>query len=130
MLESKFYKIGFEGESLVRDFLAEKKICEKFFQADIIAKVSGKWYYIEVKTQEMYLSPPFNGHGLKLFKINVMLELYKECGIIPILWVVDNRNKCFFYNDLRKLESGEKFDTNGKRQRRIYHIDNFKKVKF
>ena len=55
-------KIGFKGEETVRSWFIKKKI--PFMQVDIMFKYKNKWCLGEVKTQEKYLSPPFDGHGL------------------------------------------------------------------
>lgn len=117
-------KEGFKGEKLVRDFLIRQRNC-KFAQLDMIAKIKDQWYSIEVKHQEMFKAPPFDGHGLPTWQVETRVQLYRELGVIPLFFVLDKETGVLMYNSLINLEDGEKFVT-GKKSRVIYPIDNFK----
>lgn len=123
-----FIKDGFEGESVVRRYLINKPNCS-FAQLDMIAKIKGKWYSIEVKHQEAFKRPPFDGHGLPVWQVRKRIELYNDVGIIPLFFVLDKKTKFLMYNSLLKLEQGEKFIT-GKKKRVIYPIENFKSIQY
>lgn len=119
-------KAGFEGEKLVRDFLIRQRDC-KFAQLDMISKIKNQWYSIEVKHQEMFKAPPFDGHGLPVWQVKTRIELYEDLGIIPLLFVLDKDTGVLIYNSLINLEAGPKFTT-GKKSRVIYPFDNFKTI--
>lgn len=124
----EYIKEGFEGEAVVRQFLIDMPDCT-FAQLDMIAKIKGKWYSIEVKHQEAFKSPPFDGHGLPVWQVKKRIELYDEFGIIPLFFVLDKDTKVLMYNSLISLEKGEKFIT-GKKKRVIYPINNFKEINY
>lgn len=119
-------KAGFEGEKLVRDFLIRQRDC-KFAQLDMISKIKNQWYSIEVKHQEMFKAPPFDGHGLPVWQVKTRIELYEDLGIIPLFFVLDKDTGVLIYNSLINLEAGPKFTT-GKKSRVIYPFDNFKTI--
>lgn len=122
----KQIKEGFKAEALVRDLLKHTPDCQ-FGQIDVIAKIKDKWYSIEVKHQDMFLAPPFDGHGLPVWQVNLRLELYKDHGIEPLLFILDKQTGELMYNSLVKLHNGRKFLT-GKKSRVIYPLDGFIKV--
>ncbi len=120
-------KEGFIGEAIVRDYL-KKKGC-KFTQIDAMAKYNNKWYSIEIKHQEMYKAPPFDGHGLPDYQVKMRLLLYKEKGIIPLFFVLDKITKKLYYNSLINLEQGKKYLTKNK-GRVVYPLENFIELKY
>lgn len=121
-------KEGFEGEDVVRKYLIAQDDCF-FGQLDMIANISGSWYSIEVKHQEMFEAPPFDGHGLPTWQVKTRLQLYYDTGVIPLFFVLDKKTKILMYNTLMNLESGRKFTT-GRKSRVVYPIENFKHVKY
>lgn len=122
------FREGLIGEKVVREFLIKKENCF-FAQLDMIAKIEDLWYSIEVKHQEMFYAPPFNGHGLPVWQINTRLKLHKEKGIIPLFFVLDKRTKKLYYNSLIELEKGDSFIT-GVKKRVIYPIENFIRLNY
>ena len=127
-LENNFNncKIGFGGEDLVRTWFIDKKI--PFMQVDIMFKYNGKWCLGEVKTQEKFKAPPYDGHGLPDWQIKRRMEFYKDTGVIPYLIVYDLQEKCLYIEKLEVLLSKEHFKTKGKKPRVIFKLDNFKKI--
>lgn len=117
-------KEGFKGEKVVREFLIQQKNC-KFTQLDMIAKIENSWYSIEVKHQEMFKAPPFDGHGLPVWQVKTRIQLHDELGIIPLFFVLDKDTGVLMYGNLINLEEGKKYIT-GKKSRVIYPIENFK----
>jgi len=132
-MDEKFFEtlrnlsIGFIGENKVRNYLKSKKL--KFFQADVICEYQDYYCLIEIKRQEMFMAPPFDGHGLPLWQIESRLKFYELTKIIPFLFVVCLTSDKIYYNSFIELEKGEKHDTRGERPRRIYNINNFKILK-
>lgn len=116
-------KEGFKGEKVVREFLMKQENC-KFTQLDIIAKIENSWYSIEVKHQEMFKAPPFDGHGLPVWQVKTRIQLHDELGIIPLFFVLDKDTNVLMYGNLLYLEEGRKYIT-GKKSRVIYPIENF-----
>lgn len=127
MLDSDKYKIGLEGEDYFRNYL--KSIGASFGQIDIIFKIDNKWYSVEVKHQEMFEAPPFDGHGLPIWQIKFRMEFYEATGVIPLFVVLDKKTKVMYYNTLINLEKGEKFTTKNSK-RVIYPIENFKVIEY
>jgi len=119
-------KIGLDGESKVRGLFKGKKI--PFMQVDIMFMYNNKWCLGEIKTQEMFLAPPFDGHGLPQWQIDRRMEFYNSTGVEPYLIVYDKKNKCLFLESLVKLIKKEKFKTKGKSPRTIFKLTSFKKV--
>ena len=116
-------KQGFKGEEIIRNYLSSLPNCI-YSQADIIAKINSNWYCFEVKHQEIFESPPFDGHGLPLHQVRFRIKLFNERNIIPYLIVVDKRTNIVYYNSILELEKGKKFTTQ-KVKRVIYPIENF-----
>ena len=52
-------KIGFQGEEMIRNYFIKNNI--SFMQVDIMFKYNNKWHCGEIKTQEIFRSPPFDG---------------------------------------------------------------------
>ena len=121
-------KDGFVGERIVRNYLINQENCF-FGQLDMIANINNEWYSIEVKHQEMFESPPFDGHGLPVWQVKTRIKLYKDTGVIPLFFVLDKNTKVLMYNSLLNLEKGRKFQT-GKKSRVIYPIENFIKIDY
>lgn len=119
-------KIGFAGEDLVRNWFINKKI--PFMQVDIMFKYNDKWCLGEIKTQEKFLAPPFDGHGLPKWQIDRRMEFYKDTGIEPYLIVNDINDKCLYIESLKNLLKAEQFQTKGNKPRVIFKLSNFKKI--
>lgn len=120
-------KAGLHGEQIVRDYLKTIPNCE-FAQLDLIAKIDDYWYSFEIKHQDMFEAPPFDGHGLPIWQVDMRMKLFRETGIIPLFFVLDKQRKVLIYNSLINLERGNKFVT-GRKSRVIYPIENFKFIK-
>lgn len=119
-------KIGFEGEEIVRNWIKTKKY--KFCQIDIAFKSDGRWFLGEVKAQEKFKAPPFDGHGLPEWQIKTRLELYNDTGITPFLFVYDLDEKCLYIQSMIKLFNGEKFVTKNTK-RMIFPLESFERIK-
>lgn len=114
---------GIEGEKIARIIL--KKYGFQLFGGDWIIKSNlGKYYLVEIKHKlECFKSPPFDGHGLDLFKIVAREQFRKDTGIKTILLIVDKEQKRVYWNFLDSLEKGDYFKT--KNNIIIYPLDNF-----
>lgn len=119
-------KIGFAGEDFVRSWFINKKI--PFMQVDIMFKYNGKWCLGEVKTQEKFIAPPFDGHGLPKWQIDRRMEFYKDTGVEPFLIVNDINDKCLYIESFSNLLSNEHFLTKGAKPRVIFNLKTFKKI--
>ncbi len=119
-------KIGFDGEELVRSWFQDNKI--PFMQVDIMFKYKDKWCLGEIKTQEKFLAPPFDGHGLPRWQINRRMEFFKDTGVEPFLIVNDINDKCLYIESLKNLLSKPNFQTKGLKPRVIFKLDSFKKI--
>lgn len=124
----KTIEIGFLGESKIRDILKNKKML--FMQVDVMFKNNkNKWCLGEVKTQERFLSPPFDGHGLPEWQIKTRINFYNETGIEPYLFIYELPTENIYYNSLLELTEKESFKTKGKSPRTIFKLNNFKQLK-
>src|SRR3990167_3719377 len=95
------------------------------FQADAVSFEKGRWILSEIKHQERFSPPPFEGHGLPLRQVKTRL-LFQENTKLRIRLVIKEKNsENIFWQWLDVLESGEYFDTKGDRSRRVYPIKNF-----
>ncbi len=119
-------KIGFDGEGKIRDWFALQKI--PYMQVDIMFKHKNKWCLGEIKTQEKFMAPPFDGHGLPQWQIDRRIEFYKDTNVEPYLIVLDIKENCIYIESLLILMSKEKFKTKGKKPRTIFNINNFKRI--
>jgi len=119
-------EIGLDGESKIRKLFIDKKI--PFMQVDAMFFYKGKWCLAEIKTQEKYLSPPFDGHGLSKWQIDRRLDFYKATGIIPYLIVNCLTDNCIYIANLVELYNTKYFYTKGLKPRVIFNLDFFKKV--
>jgi hypothetical protein len=124
--EFKQIQIGFEGEGKVRKWMVQNEI--HHMQADLLFKQNGKWCIAEVKTQEKFEAPPFDGHGLPQWQIDARLEFYKETGIVPFLIVNCLSDNCTYIQRLDVLMDGVHFKTNGIKKRTIFPIESFVKI--
>tara|TARA_R110000772_G_scaffold2889_3_gene10652 strand:- start:1691 stop:2122 length:432 start_codon:yes stop_codon:yes gene_type:complete len=117
---------GWEGEDIVRSFLKNTGI--RFMQADLLFKHNDKWYLGEVKCQKKYVnwSTGFEGHGLPPWQVKHRIELYKDTGIIPYLFVVCQTDNVLYHESLLKLNETDYFSTT-KTPRTIFNINEFKK---
>lgn len=116
---------GIDGEQKLFAFLKEKNV--DFFQADAIGLNKDKYELYEVKHQERYTPPPFEGHGLPKWQVDARMQFQIKTGIRCVFIVFDKETQDIFYQYLDVLELGEYFDTKGAKPRRIYPLTNFKK---
>lgn len=123
-------KIGFEGEGKIREFLKRKRI--PFMQVDLMFKTNNQWYLAEIKTQEIFKSPPFDGHGLPQWQIDARMNFCKDTGVIPVFIVYDLDDKCIYIQSMKYLLEQKKpddfFKTKGKKPRTIFNIKHFKRI--
>jgi hypothetical protein len=117
-------KIGFDGEAEIRKLFNKHNI--PFMQVDVMFLFNGKWCLGEIKTQEKYLAPPFDGHGLPKWQIDRRIQFYNDTGVIPYLIVNCLTDKKIYIGNLNELMKGEYFQTKGTNPRVIFKIENFK----
>lgn len=130
-MDLKDLKKGFEGEQFVRNLLLKKG--HFIGQMDLISlSKDGKVYLYEIKHQERFNAPPFDGHGLPPNQMKFRLKIAKLTGMIPVLVIVEpfpdlwgKRNVFIQRLDiLNDLPDELKFvSKTGKRI--IFHIDAF-----
>lgn len=120
-------KDGHIGEWFALDVI--KKIFSSdgpVMQVDWIFEKGGQYYLVEVKHQEIYIPPPFYGHGLPKWQIEARLKFYEKTGIRPILLVIEKPLKAVYAQYLDVLnESNNYLDTNGAKPRRVFNINEF-----
>lgn len=117
------------GEKLIRRRLQKKMKTGDvrcYFQADLLVNSGGKWLLIEIKAQEPFKAPPFDGHGLPPHQVENRLLFERQTGIESYLMIVDVEEKCLYHQKLSVLDVGEKFFTKTG-SRVIYPLDSFNK---
>jgi hypothetical protein len=120
---------GMIGESSIRAYLIKKKIHHA--QVDLICKVRGRWLLLEIKNQERFKAPPFDGHGLPVWQFEARLQFYDETGIQPWLFVVEPDDLttayCASMAQLRELDESCKFISKN-RTRIIFRMSAFTEI--
>ena len=117
------YVEGLRGEKIIREFLKKKKI--HFFQADVMAKIRDKWNIIEIKRQEAFEPPPFEGHGLPKWQIDARLEFQRELNIRAILFIVDKKTNIIYWQYMDELIKGKQYQTKGNNPRLIFPLTSY-----
>jgi len=131
-MDSKFQQ-GLYGESIIRKLL---KDCEhQYGQIDLISydKKCGKIYMYEIKHQQRFIAPPFDGHGLPPYQFDFRLLISRLTGMIPFLVIIEpeidfyNEYNMFYQNMfvLDNLTNDKKYITSGYSKRLIFNIDSF-----
>jgi penicillin-binding protein-related factor A (putative recombinase) len=115
---------GIEGEQFLMKFLHEKGFT--IFQPDGIGLFKGIYYMFEMKHQERFKAPPFDGHGLPKWQIESRLAFFNKTKIPVILVILDKETNEVFYQYLDKLNDGKYYDTQGLKPRRIFPLESFK----
>lgn len=115
--------IGIEGERwLLNKFRSKGIHC---FQPDAISREKGKYVLNEIKQQEKYIGPPFDGQGLPKWQIHARLEFWKRTGIRCRFLAIDTVENLLYVQWLDVLEQGDHYDTAGNKPRRVYSVDSF-----
>ena len=117
------YLEGLKGEKKIRNYFIKKKI--HFLQADLMAKIRGKWHIIEIKYQEAYEPPPFMGHGLPRWQIQARLDFQEENDIRAMLFIVDKKTNIIYWQYMDELLKGDHFQTKGKNPRLIFPLESY-----
>lgn len=114
---------GWKGEEKIRSLLVQKGI--HHLQADLLVKNNGSWQIYEIKYQEHFESPPFDGHGLPRWQLNARLDFQKETGIRALLFVVDKKTDHIYWQYMDELIKGESYQTNGENPRIIFPLESY-----
>ena len=117
--------IGKDGERLARTVLKDWFMVDGIFQADWIVNKNGKYYVVEVKHKEMFIPPPFYGHGLDIRQVKARMQFYKDKDIRCLFLVID-MDGTVYWQWLDELEKTKYLDT--KKGIRIYNIEYFVKL--
>lgn len=125
---------GMPGEIIIRDLLKGKK--HKIGQIDLISISPDNIVYLwEIKYQDRFEAPPFDGHGLPPWQIEFRLKVAKITGMVPMLVIVEptldeRNNRTIYYQRmdyLMKLPESMKFTTHTG-NRIIFSLDAFYKT--
>ena len=122
-LQMDKWEEGRTGESIIRDIFVKKKY--HFMQADLLVKINNKWMIAEIKYQEQYNAPPFDGHGLPRWQVDARLGFQNDTGIRAILFVVDKITNVIYWHYLDTLMEGEYHQTHGSKPRIIFPLTSY-----
>lgn len=85
----------------------------------------GNAYLVEVKGQEMFTGPPFDGHGLPTYQAEKYMRLYELYGLPTMLRIYDPAG-WIYLGWIHELEAGDPAPCTSKTgSRRIYPISGF-----
>lgn len=118
-------KEGIEAEQWLLKIFRDNNI--ECFQPDAISLEHGQYVLNEVKHQEYYESPPFDGHGLPKWQIEARLHFYNLTGIRCRLVIKDKKTGVVYWQWFDELELGDFYDTEGDNKRRVYPLTNYRK---
>ena len=118
---------GLEGEKIIRDYFISKKL--HFFQVDLIVKIKDKWHLVEIKHQESFKPPPFEGHGLPKWQIDARLKFQEEKEIRAMLFILDKNTKIIYWQYMDVLLFGDQFQTKGQKPRIIFPLESYNILK-
>jgi hypothetical protein len=92
----------------------------------VVVPVDGDPFFVEVKTQDHYEAPPFDGHGLPVWQADRYLDLQVRLGMRTLLVVFEYAAGMEYWGWLDELQRNF-FDTPGTRNgpRRIYPLSSF-----
>ena len=126
-------KLGEEGQKKAK-ILCHEYFKETVFQIDWMSVTKDGIYILnEVKNQEPFDPPPFEGQGLPLWQVKARIKFYRTTGTrcrFIVFNPLDDTDILWQWLDVLE-EEGQHFDTQGldpQKRRRIYPIDNFKKL--
>lgn len=128
MIRNGIAKVGFDGEWKALEVIKQVFNTDgSAMQVDWIFRTGSSYYVVEVKHQEYYKAPPFNGHGLPKWQVEARLGFYKDTGIRPILLIIEKPLAGVYvqYLDVLNSSNDNYFDTKGNSPRRIYRLDLF-----
>jgi hypothetical protein len=132
--------LGMYGEQAIREYAIKEGNGYDVMQVDLIVQIPRtlKYRLLEIKCQERFLAPPFDGHGLPIWQFNARLKFEKHTGIQawlyiiePSEWIESHGGDLIIYrqsfNELKLLPDKHKFLT--KRTKRIiFPINSFEKI--
>lgn len=102
----------------------------EIFQADWIGKgKDGQYILFEIKHQEYFRAPPFDGHGLPLHQVKARTEFWKQTRIRCAVVIFEKGEDFVYLQWLDVLEAGKHIESPLK-SRRIYPLGNFIKRPF
>lgn len=117
--------VGLQGERMAMEYLIRNNI--HCMQPDVIGRDKyGNYFILEVKHQDMFRAPPFDGHGLPPYQVKARLDFQKKTGIRAIFFVIEKNTNNIYIKPFDILEKGKKFLTKTG-SRVIYDINNFQK---
>jgi hypothetical protein len=131
MISPESEALGRQGEDEFRLYLKEgvrrgdiRYFCRPEW---VVVPTKGDPFFVEVKTQEMYEDPPFDGHGLPVWQADKYLDLFILTNIRTLFWVWDHPAEKAYWGWIDELQASF-FDTEGTRNgpRRIYPLTSFK----
>jgi hypothetical protein len=132
--------MGMYGEQAIRDHAIKEGNGYAVMQVDLIVQIprTVKYRLLEIKCQERFLAPPFDGHGLPIWQFDTRLRFEERTEIEAWLYVIEpevwinNRGQDLViyrqsFKALKELPAERKFIT--KRTKRIiFPMDAFERI--
>jgi hypothetical protein len=119
----KQFREGWNGESIIREYLTKKGI--HHLQADLMVFIKGNWQIWEIKHQECFKKPPFDGHGLPKWQIDARLKFQEDTGIRALLFIVDKMTSVIYWQYMDELIKGKSYQTSGNNPRIIFPLESY-----
>lgn len=116
-------KQGWNGERVIRDILVRNHV--HHLEADLLVKTKHGWQIWEIKHQDYFEKPPFDGHGLPKWQIDSRLEFQEHTGIRALLWIVDKKTNIIYWQYMDQLINGISHQTNGSSPRIIFPLESY-----
>ena len=82
-------------------------------------------YNWEIKHQECFKKPPFDGHGLPKWQIDARLKFQEDTGIRALLFIVDKMTSVIYWQYMDELIKGKSYQTSGKNPRIIFPLESY-----
>ncbi len=80
---------------------------------------------VEVKDQEPFEGPPFDGHGLTKTQFDVYLAAWRAIALGTLFVVYDDQAGLVYSDFIHNLAEGDTFVTGGHEPRIVFPLDSF-----
>lgn len=83
-------------------------------------------YVVEVKDQDAFEGPPFDGHGLTKTQFDVYIAAWRAINLGTLFVVYDDQAGLTYWDFLHDLAEGDTFVTAGPEPRIVFPLESFR----